>query len=272
MKSVTLKTGDEIPIIGLGTWQLTGKECVKMVETALEVGYTHIDTAVGYGNHKEVGQGIKNSSIEREDFFLTSKIAREDLRYNDVLATGKEALKDLGVDYLDLLLVHWPNKNIPLEETLKAFAELKEEGLVKNVGVSNFTINHLKDAFELNEELVTVNQVELHPYLYQQDLIEFCQKNKLGVTAYSPLARGRVFKDQTIKQLAGKYDWSPAQLVLRWLIDRGIIVIPKTSSKEHLVDNLKALESSLPTEADEKLAKLNEEGRIIDPSWGEFDY
>ena len=272
MKTFTLKSGDEIPVLGLGTWKLTGAECVETVETALDLGYRHIDTAVDYGNHVEVGQGLANSPVAREEIFLTSKIVREDLRYDDVLATAKQALEDLGVDYLDLLLIHWPNKDIPLEETLRAFAELKEAGLIKNVGVSNFTINHLKDAFEINEELITLNQFETHPYLYQEELINFCQENNLGVTAYSPLARTRILDDEVITGLAEKYDWTPAQLTLRWLIDRDIIVIPKASSREHLKDNLKALEGSLPEEVDGKLAELDEGLRLIDGGWTEFDY
>ncbi|MFW5976822.1 MAG: aldo/keto reductase [Bacillota bacterium] len=272
MKNIKLKSGDKIPALGLGTWQNNGKNCINSVKKAIELGYTHIDTADAYNNHKEVGKGIKKSGINRENLFLTTKIWRENLSYSKVISSGKRFLKELDTEYLDLLLIHWPNQSIPISETLKGMEELKNEGIVKNIGVSNFTINHLKEALEVNEDLITVNQVEFHPYLYQKKLLNFCQNNDIVITAYSPLARGEIFNDDTFKELSEKYDKSPAQLSLKWLVDKDIVVIPKASSESHIKDNMKIFDWKLPDKAKEKLDNMNKNKRIIDPPFGEFNY
>ncbi len=169
-------------------------------------------------------------------------------------------------------MIHWPNKDIPLEESLKALKEVKEEGLAKNIGVSNFTINHLKDAAGIYPNLVAVNQVEFHPTLYQKELLDFCQENGIVLTAYSPLARGEVFENNVIKELADKYNKSASKLTLKWLIDKDIVAIPKASSREHLESNFDLFDWNLPAEVREKMDQLNKDNRIINPGWGEFDY
>ena len=272
MKYVELNSGDKMPILGLGTWQLKGKNCVSSVEDALDIGYRHIDTADGYDNHQKVAQGIKKSELNRDELFITSKIKPENLHYEDIKKDVKRFLNELDIKYLDLLLIHWPNKDIPLEESLKALKEIKDKGLVRNIGVSNFTINHLKDAEEIYPGLVSVNQVEFHPTLYQKELLDFCQKNGIVLTAYSPLGRGEVFDNETINKLAEKYNKSAAKLTLKWLIDKDIVAIPKASSREHLESNFDIFDWELPAEAKEKMDQLNSNNRLIDPPWGEFDY
>ena len=219
-----------------------------------------------------MGRGIKESGVDREELFITSKIKPENLHYDDIKEDAQRFLDELEIEYLDLLLIHWPNKDIPLEESLKALKEVKEERLAKNIGVSNFTINHLKDAADFDPNLVAVNQVEFHPSLYQKELLDFCQENGIVLTAYSPLARGEVFENKVIKDLANKYDKSESKLVLKWLIDKNIVAIPKASSREHLEANFDLFDWELPAEAREKIDQLNEDNRIIDPDWGEFDY
>lgn len=272
MRYIELNSGDKMPLLGLGTWQLRDEKCVNSVKTAIDIGYNHIDTADGYDNHQAVGKGIKESGVERKDLFITSKIKPENLHYDNVKADVQRFLDELNIEYLDLVLIHWPNKDIPLKESLKALKEVKDEGLTKNIGVSNFTINHLKDAIEFDPELVAVNQVEFHPSLYQKELLEFCQENGIVLTAYSPLARGKVFENKVIKELGAKYDKSPAKLALKWLIDKEIVAIPKASSREHLKANFDLFDWELPAEAREKMDQLNENNRLIDPSFGEFDY
>ncbi|HHY97469.1 MAG TPA: aldo/keto reductase [Firmicutes bacterium] len=272
MRTIVLKSGDEIPILGLGTWQVTGDECQQAVQKAIELGYVHIDTAAAYGNHKDIALAIKKSGIDRDKLFITSKVWRDSLRYKDVLSAGEQILTELGIEYLNLLLIHWPNKEVPISETLRGLAELKARGMVRNIGVSNFTIRHLTEAMEVAGDLITVNQVEFHPYLYQRELLEFCRENNIVLTAYSPMARGRIFNDQVILDLADKYVRSPSQLVLRWLVEKGIVVIPKATSEKHLRDNMEIFGWTLPDEAREKIDSLNRMERLINPSFGEFDY
>lgn len=272
MKYVKLKSNDSMPLLGLGTWKLKDKKCIDSVKAAINMGYNHIDTADLYDNHQAVGKGIKASKKNREELFITSKIKPKNLEYKTIKEDTKRFLEELDIEYLDLLLIHWPNKEIPLENSLKALKEVKAKGLVENIGVSNFTINHLKDALELYPDLITVNQVEFHPTLYQKDLLEFCQKNKIVLTAYSPLARGEIFENEVIKELANKYNKSAAKLALKWLIDKNIVAIPKASSVEHLEANLDLFDWELPTEAREKMDQLNQNNRLIDPSFSEFNY
>ena len=272
MKYVELNSGDQMPLLGLGTWQLKEEKCTESVKMALEIGYNHIDTADGYDNHQAVAEGIKESEVVRDDLFITSKIKPKNLAYDDIKTDAQRFLEELDIKYLDLILIHWPNKDIPLKESLKALREVKKEGLAKNIGVSNFTINHLKDAAAFDPELVAVNQVEFHPTLYQKELLDFCRENGIVLTAYSPLARGEVFENKVIKELAQKYDKSASKLVLKWLIDKDIVAIPKASSRKHLADNFNLFDWELPAEARDKIDRLNQDNRIIDPDWGEFDY
>src|SRR5690554_2070816 len=271
MKTVVLNSGYEMPVLGLGTWPLKGNECTEVVKTALQLGYRHIDTAADYQNHADIGRALQESDIERSDLFITSKVSRGDLHYDDFLRATERILAELAVDYLDLLLIHWPNKEIPLEETLRAMARLQEEGKVRSLGVSNFTQAHIRQAMRAFPDLISVNQVEFHPYLYQKELLNFCREHHIVLTAYSPLAQGRIFKDQRVKELTDKYGFSPSQLVLKWLLDKGIVVIPKASSPGHLKDNLDVLDLDIDAKVLGVLDGLNENMRLIFPDFHEFD-
>lgn len=270
MKNIILNSGQEIPILGLGTWQLPGGKCTEVIKNALKMGYRHIDTAETYENQSDIAPALKASGIERSELFITSKVSRLDLHYDDFLKKTNQILNELDIEYLDLLLIHWPNKDIPIEETLKAMAELKEKGKAKNLGVSNFTEAHLEEVLSLYPGLISVNQVEFHPYLYQKELLDFCQENDILLTAYSPLARGMIFEDPRIKELAEEYEQTPAQLVLKWMMEKGIVVIPKAGSEAHLKDNLEVLNMDIDAGALEVLDTFNENKRLIAPSFHEF--
>ena len=271
MKTLKLKHGNNIPIIGIGTWQLTGDKCIESIEYALEIGYRHIDTADIYGNHTEVGQAIKRSNIPRSEVFLTSKVWHTNLRKDEVKNSLKRNLDELSLEYIDLYLVHWPNSSIPITETLEAMQELKEEKLIQSYGVSNFTKNHIQQILN-NDFEISINQVEFHPSLFQKDLYNFCMQNEIFITAYSPIGQGKDLNIQEIKNIANKIEATPAQVILSWLIQKNIIVIPKASSKNHIEDNLESLNFELGAEDIATIDSLNQDLRIIDPSFGEFQF
>jgi diketogulonate reductase-like aldo/keto reductase len=271
MRNIKLEENNEIPILGLGTWQLKGDDCYKSVRYALDLGYTHIDTAEVYDNHNQVGKAIADSDINREDLFITSKLWRTDFAKDDVEQALDKALNDLDLEYLDLYLMHWPNKNIDLEETLGKLHRMKEIGKIKSYGVSNFTKNHIKDVLDTEFEVVN-NQVEFHPTLYQKELLEFCQVNDIQLTAYSPIGRTEDLDNEVIVQVAEKNDCTPAQVILNWHMAKDIIVIPKASSEEHIKENLETLEIDIPSEDLEKLDKLDNDNRLVVPDFHEFDY
>ncbi len=269
---IKLKNNFEIPTIGLGTWQLKGETCIKIVKKAIELGYTHLDTARVYGNEAEIGKAIK--TFDRKKLFITSKVWPDDLDYKNVLKQGEESLENLGIDYTDLYLIHWPRKNMDLRNVLRGFKKLQNDEKIKSFGVSNFTINHLKDTMQIAGELglqVVNNQVEYHPLLNQEKLLKFCKENNISVTAYSPLARGEIMNNKTIQKIAEKYNKTPAQISLRWLLQKGLIVIPKSSSESHLKANIE-LDFKIENEDMDKLNKLNRDLRQVNPSHSEFDY
>jgi len=269
MKQPTLKlvSNHSIPILGLGTWELRGKQCEEAVKKALDLGYRHIDTAEMYGNQKEIGRAIKN--FPRSELFITSNVWMTNLRHNSVLRACENTLKELDTSYLDLYLIHCPDPDVPVEETLKAMGVLSKEGKVKSIGVSNFNISRLKQALKV-EVPISVNQVEFHPYLYQKELLEFCKKNDIVIIAYSPLARRRIFDDKTLKGLAEKYEKSVAQISLRWLFQKGIVVIPKASSEQHLIENMDIFDWKLSNEDVKKIDSIEIKYRIVNVA-GTFD-
>ena len=266
---LSLNTGANMPALGFGTWELTGQTCVQAVTKALAVGYRHIDTALMYDNHKEVGQAIKNSGVQREDLFITSKVWRDSLTSQGIINACNQTLKELDCEYLDMYLIHWPNSDVPIEETLGAMQQLKEQGAVKHIGVSNFSIKHLKDALATGIQFSN-NQVEFHPSLYQKELQEFCNQNNIILTAYSPLGRGEDLNLKVIQNLAEKYSKSPAQVVLNWILKKGIAAIPKASNPEYIQDNFMALEWDLAPEAIALIDELNQKNRIVNPGFSEF--
>lgn len=271
MKTILLKSGYSIPVMGLGTWLMSGRECFDSVLMALENGYHHIDTATAYENEDDIGQAIQTSGINRKELFLTSKVWYQKLRFKDVIDQCHSSLEKLRTDYLDLLLIHWPNKFIPMNETFKAFEKLVEEHLVRSIGVSNFTINHLEEALKSTVLPIAVNQVEFHPFLFQKELYQYCKEKQIVIIAYSPLARGKVFESDLLQRIGQNKDTGPGQIALAWLIKKGLVVIPKSSSEEHIIANLEALSVNLSDQESSMIDNISENQRFINPSWSEFD-
>lgn len=265
-----LENGNQMSVFGLGTWELTGNNCINAVKTALKLGYNHIDTAEIYGNQKEIGKAI--NGIPRDKLFITSKVWRDNLNYKDVMTACDNTLNDLGVEYLDQYLIHYPNRNISIKETFDALSKLYKEGIIKSVGVSNFTIRHLQDAIKIAQVPICVNQVEFHPLLYQKDLLNFCEKYNIKITAYSPLARTEVFDITLLKKLGKQYKKTAGQISLKWLLQKGVIVIPKASSEAHLKENLDIFDFELSEADSELIDNLRISKRLVIPPFAEFDY
>jgi diketogulonate reductase-like aldo/keto reductase len=249
-----MKDQNEIPAVGLGTWSLRDEECTRIVKTALKLGYRHIDTAELYGNEEDIGKAIKD--FDRFRIFITSKVRVENLRYDNVIKACSRSLDALGTSYLDLYIIHWPSDEVPLEETLKAFRTLLDEGKIKSAGVSNFDRSLLKTALETADFPITVNQVEFHPYRYRKGLLDFCKDSGIVVTAYSPLGVGKLLQDTAINEVAARYNKTAAQVCLRWSLQKGVVVIPKASSEEHLKENLDIFDWSLTEKDVKKLDSL----------------
>lgn len=257
-----------IPVLGLGTWQSTGQDCVTVVKKALEMGYEHIDTAQAYDNEKEVGQGIKQSGVARDKFFLTTKIFPDDMKFQPekLVEAAKRSLENLDTDYVDLLLLHWPDDRVPLSETIPALCELQKQGLTRHIGVSNFNIADIIEAEKYADVPIVVNQVEFHPFIKQNTLQTFLNNHHILLEAYSPLARGDVFDNDTIKEIADKHNVTPAQISLAWILsDKHRVAIPKTSNPDHLQGNLDAINIELSAEELEKIGSLaRADGRKIE--------
>jgi len=271
MNTILLKSGYSIPVLGLGTWLMNGRECFDAVLIALENGYRHIDTATAYENEDDIGPAIQASGINRKELFLTSKVWYQKLRFKDVIEQCHSSLEKLRTDYLDLLLIHWPNRSIPMRDTFQAFERLVEEHKVRSIGVSNFTINHLDEALKSTLLPISVNQVEFHPFLYQKELYQFCKDKQIVITAYSPLARGKVFESDLLQRIGQNKNAGPGQVALAWLIKKGLVAIPKSSSEEHIITNLKALTINLSDDESSMIDNLSTDLRLINPSWSEFD-
>jgi 2,5-diketo-D-gluconate reductase B len=258
---IELASNQEIPILGLGTYKLTGLKCIDAVKSAIKIGYTHIDTAEYYENETEIGVAIKN--VDRSKLFLTSKVKPTNLKYDDVIHACKNSLSKLGTKYLDLYLIHWPNFQIPLTETFKAFEYLVGKGMVKSIGISNFNIKLVKEAIDSSKIPIATNQVEFHPLLFQKDLFEYCIQNNLLITAYCPIARGRVNDNKILSDLSTKYNKTPSQISLRWLTQKNIIAIPKASSLTHLEENFKVFDFEISELDIEKIDTIGEQLRLV---------
>lgn len=257
-----------MPVLGLGTWENTQpEECRKSVEEALNMGYRHIDTAQAYGNESEVGDGIERSDVEYGDVFLATKVWISNLGYDDVIETTEESLEKLGVDYVDLMYVHWPARAFDMEETFDAFGELYDRGLIERVGISNFEPEQVREATRVSDVPIFANQIEVHPMLPQNELVELCQEQDVEVVAYSPLARGGVFQNETISEVSNKYDVSEAQVSLAWLRQRGITAIPKATGENHIRDNWVSLDLTLSDEDMSRIESIDVRDRCVDPSF-----
>ncbi|ELY94170.1 aldo/keto reductase [Natrialba hulunbeirensis JCM 10989] len=268
----TCPTAAGMPMLGLGTWQNDSpEECAESVRTALEAGYRHIDTAQAYDNEEAVGEGIAAADVDREDVFLATKVWLSNLAYEDVLETARESIDRLGVDYVDLLYVHWPARTYDSAETLDAFSELYEEGLIKNVGVSNFLPEQLEEAVERCDAPILANQVELHPLLPQEEIRDACTEHDIEVVAYSPIARGDVFDQPAIQEVADKHGVSEAQVSLAWLRETGVTAIPKATGAEHIRDNWESLALELDQDDIETIDAIEETDRKVDPDFGPWN-
>ena len=257
-----LTSGYEIPALGLGTGDLRGKEGVAAVTAALEMGYGHIDTADMYRNQADIGRAI--AGFDRSQLFITSKISRDDLRHGDVLRVCEAALRDLRTSYLDLFLIHWPSPSIPLPETFGAFEQLVAQGKVRSAGVSNFDVPLLEEARRATDLPLTDNQVGFHPLLFQRELLAFCQQHGIALTAYCPLGRGAALRNEVILGLAEKYGKTPAQVTLRWLIQKGAIVIPKAASTAHMRENLAIFDWEIAPEDEQRIDRIEPQHRIVE--------
>ena len=263
--NIKLNDGSVIPAFGLGTWRLFEDACTVIVGKALKLGYKHLDTAEMYNNEEYIGKAIRE--IERSKLYITSKVWIDNLHYKDVITACKRSLKKLGTDYLDLYLIHWPRSSIPMDETLSAMAELRSMGLIRSTGVSNFTISHLEKAMRISSVPIVTNQVEFHPYLYQKELLAFCKENDIVLTAWAPLARGKVFDEPVIKNIAENRKKTPAQITLRWLLHKGLIIIPKAGSQKRLRENIALFDWMLNDDEITAIDNIQKEQRLIDLSF-----
>jgi 2,5-diketo-D-gluconate reductase B len=262
-----------IPPIGLGTYKLEGKNCIRVVRQALDLGYRHIDTAHMYENHKTIRKAIEK--FDRRQLYLTSKMVVEQVNLKKITPSVekacKVALKELGVEFLDLYLLHWPDHTLPLSKIFAAMQALKEKGLVKEVGVSNFNVHHLRDLFK-DGVYPAFNQVEFHPYLYQKELLNFCRQHQITLVAYRPFGKGELLKEPLFIKIGKKHGKSATQVILRWLVQKQIPTIPKASSLAHLKANLDIFDFTLSTTEVLSIDRLNRNQRFCKPDAPAFTY
>ncbi len=264
--------GARIPAVGLGTWDLRRGTCVRMVEQALRLGYRHIDTAEMYGNEREVGEGLRSSGISRDDVFITTKVWPDNLAPADFERATNESLARLRLSAVDLLLIHWPSPRIPLAETMGALCRMKQAGFARHIGISNFTVPLIEEAVRLATEPLVTNQIEWHPYLDQSKIVAACRQHGLSVTAYSPIARGRAGNDAQLRLIGTHHRKTAGQVSLRFLIQEGAVVIPRTSNLERLKENMTVFDFELDPAEMNEIRKLAGQGaRVVDwsgaPNW-----
>lgn len=269
--SVKLASGVEMPRLGLGVWKAKdGEEVKNAVKTAVQTGYRLIDTAAVYKNEEGVGKAIKESEVPREELFITTKVWNDLQGYESTLQAFEESRKKLGMEYLDLYLIHWPVKD-KYKETWKALEKLYQDGWVKAIGVSNFQVHHLKDLIADAKVKPMVNQVEFHPYLTQKELLSYCKEENIQMEAWSPLMQGEVVHVDVIKDLAEKYGKTPAQIVLRWDLQHGVVTIPKSVKEHRIRENADVFDFELSREDMDKLDALNKNHRF-GPDPDNFDF
>ena len=256
----------EVPKIGFGTWQITGADAREGVEDALALGYRHIDTARAYGNEAEVGAALAASGVPRDEVWLTTKLWTDEFRAADAERAAEDSLRKLRTDHVDLLLLHWPNPEVPLAETLGALNALRERGVTRHIGLSNFPSRLVAEALE--HAPVFADQVEYHPYLAQPALLAQARERDLLLEAYSPFAHGRLFDDPVLGEIAEGHGRSVGQVVLRWLLDQPqVVALPKASSHERRAENLAVFDFSLSEEERSRVAHLQRGLRTGDPPW-----
>ena len=260
--------GAKIPQVGLGVMTLKGDVCVQAVRDALQMGYTHVDTAWFYGNEKEVGEGLRQSGVKRENVFITTKVRETHLEPEKFRQSLSESLANLQLPYVDLLLIHWNNKDIPLSVSIPALCAAKKEGKAKHVGVANFTTKMLDEAWGVTSEPLVCNQIEMHPFLDTSKVAAACRKHGMAVVAYSPIARGNSVDDDVLARIGRAHKKSAAQVSLRWLVQQGVVVIPRTSKVERLEENLALFDFALSEFEMAEIGRLARRGsRIVDWTW-----
>jgi diketogulonate reductase-like aldo/keto reductase len=266
MKTV-IANGAEIPALGFGTYELTGSDCTRMVRTALDLGYRHLDTATIYANEDSVGEAIEGAGLPRETIFLTTKVWPDCFRREAFKRSVSESLRRLRADYVDLLLLHWPNPEVPLAETIEALNQVCETGLARHIGLSNFPTAQLEEAVRLSDRPLVMNQVEYHPFLDQTKVLRTCRHHGLALTAYSPLAHGLVLEHDLLKQIGETHGKNAIQVGLRWLVQQdGVLTIPRSSKKEHAASNLAIFDFELsPGEMSEITALTQQNQRLCSP-------
>jgi 2,5-diketo-D-gluconate reductase B len=263
-----------IPILGLGTWDLRGRVCAHAVEQALRLGYRHIDTAEMYDNEREVGEGLRASGVKRDDILITTKIWPSHFAPRELERAARESLARLRLSEVDLLLLHWPNPQVPLADTLGALCKVKRDGLARHIGVSNFGVSLLDEAVQTSSEPLVCDQFECHPFLDQSKLIAACRRQATAVVAYSPIAKGRAGDDETLSRIGALHKKTAAQVCLRFLVQQDIVVIPRTSKVERLAENAAIFDFALSAAETASIAALaHRDGRLVNfsfsgrPSW-----
>jgi len=260
---VTLANGVEIPRLGLGVYQSPpGRTTRHAVEYALSIGYRHVDTASLYGNEEDVGIALRESGLNRDEVFITTKVWNSEQGYDSTLRACEGSLRRLGFTYVDLYLIHWPVAMLS-NETWRAMVQLYRESKALAIGVSNYDIQDLKELLENFDIAPAVNQVEFHPFLYQQNLLQFCEKNRIQMEAYSPLTRGKRLTHAKLSKIAKKYGKTSAQILIRWSLQHGLIVIPKSIHEERIQENCEVFDFQLEAEDMELLDSLNENLRTV---------
>jgi len=268
--NVVEANGAKIPAIGLGTMTLKGDICVNAVKAAVQLGYRHIDTAERYGNESEVGeglaQGLRCAGLKRDDVFVTTKVYHDKLAAADFQRSFDESLQKLKLPWVDLLLIHWPNPKVPLAETLEVLCKAKRNGRAKHVGVANFTTPLLQQAVKIASEPLVTNQIEVHPFLDQGKVLAACRSRGLSVTAYCPIARGQVPGNEVLERIGKTHGKSSSQVALRYLVQQGIIPIPRTANPDHLAANLAVFDFKLSDAEMAEIGKLKKpDGRVVNP-------
>jgi 2,5-diketo-D-gluconate reductase B len=257
--------GAKIPLVGLGTWELRGPTCARIVDAALRLGYRHIDTAEMYDNEREVGDGLRASGIDRDDVFVTTKIWPSHFAPRELERAAEASLARLRLAQIDLLLLHWPNPQVPLSETLAALCKVKRAGLARHIGVSNFTVALVEQAVKVASEPLVCNQIEMHPMLDQSKVVATCRRHGMAIVAYSPIARGVAANQKVLARIGKAHGKSAAQVSLRFLVQQNVVVIPRTSRVERLSENLAIFDFELSASEMKEIAALaHPGGRIVD--------
>jgi len=257
--------GARIPLLGLGTWELRGRTCARLVEQALRLGYRHIDTAELYENEREVGEGLRGSGVKRGDVFVTTKVWPSHFAPRELERAARESLARLRLSEVDLLLLHWPNPQIPLRETIGALCKVKRDGLARHIGISNFTVALIDEAVRASTEPLVCNQVECHPFLDQSKVIAACDRHGMAVVAYSPIARGDARGNEVLRRIGAAHKKTAVQACLRFLVQQNIVVIPRTSKLERLSENAAIFDFALSkAEMTEIAALAHPGGRVVD--------